>query len=301
MDHHLRGAPDASTSRAWTSSSCKRLGIWTAPARPDQLGGDRSTRLKTRGARGDDRRRRQVRRPQGRLQVASTRRCATAASPTTARSTSARSTPSRSERAGPGGAPRRASTASWCPAASATAASRARSRPSRYAREQQDPLLRHLPRHADRGDRVRPQRAAAWPGANSHRVRPRPRLPGHRPAARAAADVTDKGGTMRLGAYPCALDEGHPRRRGLRRDEISERHRHRYEVTFRRRTAAAETCRIWAAYSEELIDSLRPGNRHSLKTRPDGTILDGHHRVRVLRDRGVNVDDLPREVVEKED
>jgi ParB-like chromosome segregation protein Spo0J len=53
--------------------------------------------------------------------------------------------------------------------------------------------------------------------------------------------------------------------------------------------------------TEELIDSLRPGNQHSLKTRPDGTILDGHHRVRILRDRGINVDDLPREVIEKED
>jgi hypothetical protein len=51
----------------------------------------------------------------------------------------------------------------------------------------------------------------------------------------------------------------------------------------------------------ELIDSLRPGKEHSLKTRPDGTILDGHHRVRILRDRGINVDDLPRENIEKED
>ena len=43
--------------------------------------------------------------------------------------------------------------------------------------------------------------------------------------------VTDMGGTMRLGAYPCRLEEGSLARRVYGgRDEISERHRHRYEV-----------------------------------------------------------------------
>lgn len=32
-----------------------------------------------------------------------------------------------------------------------------------------------------------------------------------------------------------------------------------------------------------LVDSLRTGLPGSLKTRPDGTVLDGHHRVAVLR------------------
>lgn len=48
-----------------------------------------------------------------------------------------------------------------------------------------------------------------------------------------------------------------------------------------------------------LVLSLSPGQRDSLKTRPDGTILDGHHRIWILRQRGVDVDALPREVVEK--
>ncbi|MBA4065443.1 MAG: hypothetical protein C0501_17365 [Isosphaera sp.] len=48
-----------------------------------------------------------------------------------------------------------------------------------------------------------------------------------------------------------------------------------------------------------LVDSLRPGRVGALKTRPDGTMLDGHHRVKVLRDRGVDVDALPREVIPK--
>jgi hypothetical protein len=52
--------------------------------------------------------------------------------------------------------------------------------------------------------------------------------------------------------------------------------------------------------SQELIDSLKPGQPGSLKTRPDGTILDGNHRIKILRGRGVDVDSLPRQVVPKE-
>jgi CTP synthase len=42
--------------------------------------------------------------------------------------------------------------------------------------------------------------------------------------------VVDKGGTMRLGAYPCTLGEGSLAHRVYASNEISERHRHRYEV-----------------------------------------------------------------------
>jgi hypothetical protein len=52
--------------------------------------------------------------------------------------------------------------------------------------------------------------------------------------------------------------------------------------------------------SESLVNSLAPNQRDSLKARPDGTILDGHHRVYVLRKRGVAVDELPREIIEKD-
>ena len=51
----------------------------------------------------------------------------------------------------------------------------------------------------------------------------------------------------------------------------------------------------------ELINSLKPGQPGSLKTRPDGTMIDGHHRIKILRDRGVKVDALPREIISKED
>ncbi len=42
--------------------------------------------------------------------------------------------------------------------------------------------------------------------------------------------VTELGGTMRLGAYPCILTEGSKTYEAYGRKEISERHRHRYEV-----------------------------------------------------------------------
>lgn len=44
-------------------------------------------------------------------------------------------------------------------------------------------------------------------------------------------DVTEKGGTMRLGAYPCVLTENSLAQRIYKRNEIAERHRHRYEFT----------------------------------------------------------------------
>jgi len=43
-------------------------------------------------------------------------------------------------------------------------------------------------------------------------------------------DVVDKGGTMRLGACPCILEEGTKAFSAYGSKNISERHRHRYEV-----------------------------------------------------------------------
>ena len=43
------------------------------------------------------------------------------------------------------------------------------------------------------------------------------------------SDEIDKGGTLRLGAYPCVIAEGTTMERCYGKREISERHRHRYE------------------------------------------------------------------------
>jgi CTP synthase len=45
--------------------------------------------------------------------------------------------------------------------------------------------------------------------------------------------ITEKGGTMRLGAYKCALREGSLAARAYGRPEVEERHRHRYEFNNR--------------------------------------------------------------------
>jgi len=52
--------------------------------------------------------------------------------------------------------------------------------------------------------------------------------------------VTDMGGTMRLGAYPCRLAPGSRAGEAYGAAEVSERHRHRYEVSNRYRDAFVE-------------------------------------------------------------
>lgn len=63
---------------------------------------------------------------------------------------------------------------------------------------------------------------------------------------------------------------------------------------------AAKLTKMDRLTTETLLASLLPGEEGCLKTRPDGTILDGHHRIHILRQRGVHVDSLPRDVVVKE-
>ncbi len=52
--------------------------------------------------------------------------------------------------------------------------------------------------------------------------------------------IEDKGGTMRLGAYPCRLLPGTRAHQAYGRDEVEERHRHRYEFNNAYREALAE-------------------------------------------------------------
>jgi hypothetical protein len=46
--------------------------------------------------------------------------------------------------------------------------------------------------------------------------------------------------------------------------------------------------------------SLLPGQPGSLKVRPNGIVLDGHHRLLVLLERGEDIHQLPREIMEPE-
>ena len=42
--------------------------------------------------------------------------------------------------------------------------------------------------------------------------------------------VKVKGASMRLGAYPCVLKKGSKAKQAYKKEKISERHRHRFEV-----------------------------------------------------------------------
>jgi len=52
--------------------------------------------------------------------------------------------------------------------------------------------------------------------------------------------VLDKGGTMRLGAYPCVLEKGTIAAQAYNALQVSERHRHRFEVSNKYRDKLAE-------------------------------------------------------------
>ena len=52
--------------------------------------------------------------------------------------------------------------------------------------------------------------------------------------------------------------------------------------------------------TDELKLSLAPGKPGSLKVRGDGTVLDGHHRLTILVERGEDIHQLPREIMEKQ-
>ena len=65
-------------------------------------------------------------------------------------------------------------------------------------------------------------------------------------------EITDKGGTMRLGAYPCVLVEGTRARNAYGKVEISERHRHRYEFNSEFQQALEESGLIISGTSPDV-------------------------------------------------
>ena len=70
--------------------------------------------------------------------------------------------------------------------------------------------------------------------------------------------VTQKGGTMRLGAYPCVLKKGSLASRLYKAAKISERHRHRYEL----------------AYDGEARKKLEAAGLHVSGLSPDGRLVE---------------------------
>ncbi|MGA9996682.1 MAG: hypothetical protein WBP93_14790 [Pyrinomonadaceae bacterium] len=49
--------------------------------------------------------------------------------------------------------------------------------------------------------------------------------------------------------------------------------------------------------TEEIVESLRSGRIEALKVKPDGRILNGNIRIKILEERGFEVNKLEREIV----
>ncbi len=78
-------------------------------------------------------------------------------------------------------------------------------------------------------------------------------------------DVKNKGGTMRLGAYPCALKEGSRAAAIYGKARISERHRHRFEVNndYRERLTEAGLVLSGLSPDERLVEMVElPDHPH---------------------------------------
>lgn len=70
------------------------------------------------------------------------------------------------------------------------------------------------------------------------------------------SDDIDKGGTLRLGAYPCVITPGTTMERCYGSLEISERHRHRYE------------------FNNDYLDKMKAAGLTISGTSPDGTLVE---------------------------
>ena len=77
-------------------------------------------------------------------------------------------------------------------------------------------------------------------------------------------DATDKGGTLRLGSYPCEISAGTQMSRCYNSEHISERHRHRYELNnaFRGELSAAGLTISGTSPDGRLVETIEiPQNR----------------------------------------
>ena len=209
----LQGPAGAARARASTPSSRAICGI---DAEPDLAEWEALVeRIDAADEPVHDRGRRQVREPARRVPVASWRRCSTAGSTTAPTSRSAWVASDDL-----GGRRTEAALADvdgiLVPGGFGVRGVEGKVAAVRYAREHGVPFLGHLPRPAVRGDRVRPQRRAASraPTPASSIRRPRTPVIDLLPEQK---NVTDLGGTMRLGAQPCHVGPGNAGRRRVRR------------------------------------------------------------------------------------
>lgn len=77
------------------------------------------------------------------------------------------------------------------------------------------------------------------------------------------SDDIDKGGTLRLGAYPCSIVPGTTMERCYEKSAISERHRHRYEFNNEYRDVLQKSGLVFSGLSPDgrLIETVELSNR----------------------------------------
>ena len=77
------------------------------------------------------------------------------------------------------------------------------------------------------------------------------------------SDEIDKGGTLRLGAYPCVIAPGTTMERCYGAAEISERHRHRYEFNNKYRDTLADAGLVLSGLSPDgnLVETVELTDR----------------------------------------
>jgi hypothetical protein len=81
-------------------------------------------------------------------------------------------------------------------------------------------------------------------------------------------------------------DGRRPPLRRIHTDETLESGASRFSIEYWRRRETAE-----------IVESLRPGKSEALRVSADGRILNGNVRVKILEERGFDVDSLEREPV----
>ncbi|MCG6912670.1 CTP synthase [bacterium BMS3Abin03] len=103
-------------------------------------------------------------------------------------------------------------------------------------------------------------------------------------------NIKDKGATMRLGAYPCSLQEGTKAMEAYKQNYISERHRHRYEVNNKFRKRLTDNGLVLSGLSpdRELVEMIE------LKDHPWFVACQFHPE---LKSRATNAHPLFREFV----
>jgi hypothetical protein len=58
------------------------------------------------------------------------------------------------------------------------------------------------------------------------------------------------------------------------------------------------TLEYWRKQStDDIVKSLQPWTPEALKVKPDGRIMNGNTRIKVLEERGIDINSLPREVL----